>query len=375
MKLGFWNGSSKGGKFFAPTITNLTMFNRITSSPLFLKLFVWEYWPMGLAIVPTVAFWLWFGLRARRLFFFSAVNPAIETGGMMGESKIDIMRHLPEEHLPKTVFVKTGTPWEKIISELKALEMDYPLIAKPNVGERGFQVLKVEEEDMLRDYHAANRMDFLIQEFVDLPLEVSILYHRFPDREKGAVTSVCLKEFLQVKGDGRSSIRDLMKRDPRANLQVGRFEQEKPEVLSQVPASGEQLLLEPIGNHCRGTKFLSGNHLIDPELNAVFDRLTRKMDGIHYGRFDMKCSSMDELRKGNSFKILEYNGVSSDPAHIYDPSIPVWKKYRDVFRHWEIMYRIYLVQRDKGVRAMGLAEAWGTWRSYWKYKHRIEGAD
>ncbi|MBK7406874.1 MAG: hypothetical protein IPL49_12820 [Saprospirales bacterium] len=351
------------------------MLRRIQSSPLYLKLFVWEYWPMGLSIVPTVLFWLWFALRARRLFFFSAVNPAIETGGMMGESKIDIMRYLPEAHLPKTVFVPKDTPWEKIYAQMQEKGMSYPLIAKPNVGERGFQVLKVEREEMLREYHTQNQLDFLVQDFVGLPLEVSILYHRFPGQDKGAITSICLKEFLHVRGDGLSSIRDLMEQDPRANLQVGRFELEKPKVLNQVPAPGEDVLLEPIGNHCRGTKFLSGNHLIDPQLNAVFDRISQDMDGIHYGRFDMKVSSIEDLRKGNGFKILEYNGVSSDPAHIYDPAIPIWKKYRDIYRHWEIMFRIYRVQRRAGVRAMGYGEAWRAWKMYWAYKKSVDTAN
>lgn len=340
--------------------------------PVYLKIFVWEYWPMWMGILPTLFFWLWFALRTRRLFFFSAVNPSIETGGMMGESKIDIMRYLPSEFLPHTVFVKKGTPWEEVAEAVRKEGLPYPLIAKPNVGERGFLVVVVHDEAMLRAYHTRNDMDFLIQEFVSLPLELSILYHRFPEAEKGAVTSVCLKEFLSVTGDGRSSVRQLMDREPRARLQIARFEKESPEKLAWAPANGERLLLEPIGNHCRGTKFLSGNHLIDAELTAVFDRISHRMEGIHYGRFDMKCSSLEDLRKGHGFKILEFNGVSADPAHVYDPSIPVWKKYRDIYRHWKIIYRIYLAQRTRGHKAMSFRAALDAWNRYWSYIKKVE---
>ncbi|MFZ2898684.1 MAG: hypothetical protein WA004_08690 [Saprospiraceae bacterium] len=343
------------------------MVKGVREHPLFLKVFVWEYWPMWMGILPTIFFWLWFALRARRLFFFSAVNPSIETGGMMGESKHRIMNHIPEEYLPDTVFVKRGMGWEEVAGAVRQKGLVYPLIAKPDVGERGFQVVVARDEGMLRAYHARNDMDFLIQDFVELPEEVSILYHRFPGAEKGAITSICLKEFLGVRGDGRSSVRQLMEREPRASLQVARFEQESPDKLAAVPAEGERLLLEPIGNHCRGTKFLSGNHLIDAELTAVFDRISHRMEGICYGRFDMKCGSIEALRRGQDFKILEFNGASAEPAHVYDPAIPVWKKYRDIFRHWQIMYHIYLAQRERGYEAMSFGEAREAWKRYWRY--------
>jgi hypothetical protein len=348
------------------------MLERIKTSPLYLKLFVWEYWPMELAVVPTVFIWLWFSLRARSLFFFSAVNPTIETGGMMGERKNRIMQQLPQQHLPKTVFVQRGDSWERVQAELARQGLSFPLIAKPNVGERGFEVRKLENAEELQGYFDRHDMDFLIQEFVALPVEISVLYHRFPGQNRGAITSVCLKEFLSVRGDGRSSIRELMARAPRANLQLPRFKKEKPGLLAQAPAAGEQVLLEPIGNHCRGTAFLSGNHHIDPELTAVFDRISREMNGIHYGRFDMKCSSIDELRQGKGFSILEYNGVSSDPAHIYDPAIPVWEKYRDIYRHWAIIYQIYRQQRTRGYRPMTWPEALAAWKDYRAYKKAVQ---
>ena len=91
------------------------------------------------------------------------------------------------------------------------------------------------------------------------------------------------------------------------------------------------------------------------------------MDGIFYGRFDMKCSSLDNVRKGEKFKVLEYNGVAADPAHIFDPAMPIGEKYREIYRHWRILYHIYRVQRLKGVQAMSLRTAWQSWRDYWRH--------
>jgi hypothetical protein len=327
----------------------------------------WEFWPMNLAIVPTILMWLVFSIRARSLFFFSTVNPAMESGagGMMGEEKNQIMECLPPAYLPVTAFVPVGRPWNEIQAQLNQLGLSYPLIAKPNVGERGLRVLKAEDEEALRQYHENSHWDYLIQEFVDFPLEISVFYHRFPGQGRGAITSLCFKEYLSVSGNGRSSVRSLMENNIRSRLQIERLAREKPALLDSVPAAGERVLLEPIGNHSRGTKFLNANHLIDDELTAAFDRISNDMQGMYYGRFDIKCESWERLKAAEGFKILEYNGAAAEPAHIFDPSVPIWKKYRDTYLHWAIMYRIYRAQRQNGIRPIRWRQAREIWRRYY----------
>lgn len=318
---------------------------------------------MWLANAPVVAIWLWFALRARHPFFFSAVNPAIETGGVLGESKIDILRRLPEHVVPKTLFIPAGTPLQKIVQQIQASGLGFPLIAKPNVGERGFLVKKLHTPSDLASYLDRQPPDFLIQEYVDWPVELAVMHHRYPNGEPGRVTSVCIKEMLGIRGDGSHSVRELMAMDLRSRLQLERFEREHPAWLDKVPAPGEQIELEPIGNHCRGTKFLDGNHLIDERLHQLFNEVAAKMNGINYGRFDLRCPSLDGLRSG-VFKVMEYNGIAAEPAHIYDPSVRLWDKYRTIYGHWKIIYRIYQQQRRRGVKCMSLAEAWRHLRRY-----------
>ena len=144
-------------------------------SPFFIKLFNWEYWPAWLVHAPTLLMWLWFALRSRSLFFFTNVNPVIETGGVFGESKINILRRIPKWALPKTIYVERQ---EMSLSEMnlavKKENIDFPLIAKPDVGERGFMVSKIENEEALTNYFQNINSDFLIQEFADNPLEISV---------------------------------------------------------------------------------------------------------------------------------------------------------------------------------------------------------
>jgi hypothetical protein len=336
--------------------------------PFLFKLRNWEYWPIWLANIPTVLFWLFFALKARKLFFFSTANPGIETGGVLGESKINILRRIPEEYLPITLFV-TAEDRDPValLNRIKAGGLTFPIIVKPDVGERGFMVEKINDESAFQHYLQRSRVAFLIQEFVSLPQEISVMYYQMPGENSGAVTSICIKEMLHVVGDGTTTVEALMAAYPRASLQLDRFRREKKDLLHQVPAAGEKLLLEPIGNHSRGTTFLNGNHWIDKELNELFTSVGRRMDGIFYGRFDMKCASIDELRKGESFKILEFNGVTAEPAHIYDPGYPIGATYRDIYQHWRIIYQIYLRQKVRGVLAMTFGEAWRAISDYRTY--------
>lgn len=327
---------------------------------------------MWLANTPLVLTWMWFALRARKLFFFSAVNPVIETGGMWGESKWGILQRLPKTHQPLGFFVEKGTSPVIVQGKIKAMGMNFPVIAKPDVGERGTLVAKIKTGTALIGYMQANQMDFIIQDFVSLPVELSVMYHRFPGQKTGKVTSICVKETLKVTGDGQSTVRELMAGSVRASFQLERFEIKFPKLLQRVPAAGEQIELEPIGNHCRGTKFLNGNAEIDEALTRQFDKVAVQMDGIHYGRFDLKCRSIDDLRRTGRFLIIEFNGIGAEPAHIYDPSYPIWKKYRDIYQHWRIIFRIYRQQRALGHRGMSVREVVERVRAYRAYQRSLK---
>jgi hypothetical protein len=63
------------------------------------RLTQWEYWPFEVIYLPIFVYWLWLSVKARSLFFFSAANPSIENGGMLGESKLRFSTGSP---LPQT---------------------------------------------------------------------------------------------------------------------------------------------------------------------------------------------------------------------------------------------------------------------------------
>ncbi len=332
---------------------------------------VWEYYPWWLANVPVYGIFLWFALRARHFFFFSNINPAIPLSGALGESKKAILDLVPEHLKPVTVFVPAGTSLDDVERFMRLAGIHYPVVAKPDVGERGFLVQKFDHPEALGQHLKRFQADFLIQEFLNYPMEATVLFHRFPDGSRFGITSVCTKEFLSVTGDGVSSVRHLMSRTPRSAFQVERFEREHPETLNRIPSAGEVMLLEPIGNHARGTKFLNANHLIGPELLNAFEPLCTRIEGVHFGRFDLKCDSVEALYRGE-FKAMELNGVFGEPAHVYDPEYGAWRAYRDYARQWRILFELHRAQMRRGVRPTSYRKAFQIVRDYFRYKKRLQ---
>lgn len=330
------------------------------------KTYHWEFWPAWLFNIPIVFFWLWHSLRARSLFFFSAANPAIETGGLLGESKEAIMQQVPDRWKPSGLFVQEGTSLEALRDMTKGAAIRFPIFAKPDIGERGFRVAKLENLEALAAYHGeSNSFDYLIQEYVAWPLEVSVLHYRFPKEQKGHISSVCVKKYLSVTGDGKSRLGKLIEEYPRARFHkevlLGIWGEDWEKVLGK----GEELVLVPVGNHSRGATFLNANDQIDEDLCRVFDEVSHSLNGILFARYDLKCASFDALRRGEDFTILEINGAGAEPAHIYDPDNALLRAYRDMFRHWNALYRVGRVQHTLGVPYMTWAEA----REFWK-RHR-----
>lgn len=339
----------------------------VKTSPFLIRLRHWEYWPFFITYLPVGFYWLYLSLKARSPFFFSASNPGIETGGLFGESKINILDRVPEELKPKTLFFNGTSTVESVKQGLIEHAMDFPVIVKPDIGERGFLVEKVNCLQELASYFQQNKAQSIVQEYVTFPEEYNILYYRFPGAERGAITSITIKEFLTVVGDGQSTVKELMEKRKRACLQIKRLEDTQPELLNHIPRKGEELLLEPIGNHTRGTKFVNGNHLIDESLVNTFDEVAKQIDGIYFFRFDVRCASFEELKSGN-FKILEINGCGGEPSHVYDPEYPLLSAYKDLFEHWKIIYRIGIANKKRGIDYMTFSEAIRSVKSFRRYK-------
>ena len=319
-------------------------------SRFFIKLRSWEYWPLNVVYAPIYLYWLWLGAKAGTLMFFEALNPGIKYGGLYGDSKKDILDLIPEEYLPRTIFVPKGKNLEEILAAITQKGITFPLIAKPDIGERGFLVEKLKDKEELAVYLGRCDLDLIIQDYVTYSEEISVLYYRFPEEPKGHITSITLKKYLSVTGDGKATVRELVEAYPRAFLQLPTLESRHPDLLDTIPLQGQEIELVPYGNHCRGAMFLNGNDDIDAQLLETFDKLSHQMQGIYFGRFDIKCESMQALKEGRDFAILEFNGAKAEPTHIYQPGFSMLEAYRVLFRQWNTIYALSKANMKRGFR-------------------------
>lgn len=332
------------------------------SHPFWIRLSHWEYWPFEVVYLPIFFYYLWLSLKARSFFFFSASNPSIETGGLWGESKAKILDAISDEFKPKTLFISTDTHIDSILEQVDEQGLTYPIIAKPNVGERGWRVEKINHWEHLVNYAQHRPGDFLIQEYVDEPLELGVFYYRMPGQKTGTISSIVQKEFLTIRGNGRNCIEELIMQNERAVLQLPALYEKYGSRFHEIPPVGEVITLVPIGNHSKGTKFLNANHLITPQLTQVFDRISQSIDGFYYGRYDLRCRSVADLYAGKHIKIMELNGAGAEPAHIYNPGFSIREAYRVLFHHWRILYDISRENHRRGIPYMSLTEAHQLWK-------------
>lgn len=317
--------------------------------PFWIKLWNWEYWPSMAFYWPMVVYGPLLALRYRHPCFFSAANPSMYISGMGLESKFETLQMLPAHLCPLSVKVGPGMELTSVLEMIRKSGLDFPLIVKPDVGFRGLLVSKIQTPEELGQFLQRYPVDLILQEFLDYPEEVGVFYVRMPGTEKGRIISLTLKKFLSVTGDGQRTLRELVALKPRALLQQARLEETFAEEMGRVPENGEVVRLGIVGNHSKGTLFINGTAEADERLAQVFDEVTRDMRGFHYGRFDIKCKSLEALKEGRDFKIIELNGIGAEPTHIYDQSrISYIGALWTIMRHWTLVARISSINHALG---------------------------
>ncbi|ETN96049.1 hypothetical protein SAMN04487906_0588 [Zhouia amylolytica] len=332
-----------------------------------IKIKSWEYWPMWILYVPVFIQHFWLAIKARSLFFFLNTNPGIE-GFILSDSKYKTLKLVPREFVPKTILVRPESSFEEVYGMMGEEQISFPIVLKPDIGYRGLLVSKIDNQSELKEKLKNANINYVIQEYIDYPIEIGVFYYRLPNNISGSIPSVTLKDFLSLHGDGQRTFQELVYTNSRAYLQKDKLEEKFRAEWGTVIPKGKTILLEAIGNHNRGTKFINGNHLITENLQQVFDELCKSMNGFYFGRFDIRTRSIEDLLLGREFKVLEVNGIGAEPTHIYDPEYKLYQGWKDMLSIWKISYEIAMVNRKKGAAFPKYAEAKRRWDSYRDYK-------
>lgn len=265
------------------------------------------------------------------------------------ESKKEIYDLIPQQYYPKTELIKEGTAVENVIKTVESAAIKYPFIAKPDVGLRGSGVKKINTVQDLKEYAEKANFNYLVQDLIPFSNEVGIFYVRYPNEKLGRITGIVSKEFLIITGDGFSTVQELIKQNPRYELQLNVLKKEYGKKLFEILPKGEKLNLVPYGNHARGAKFVDGSHWITPELTKTINEMCLQIPGFYFGRLDVMYNTIEELELGINFAVVELNGAGSEPTHIYDPKHSLFFAWKELARHIAYMYEISVANHKNGV--------------------------
>jgi pimeloyl-ACP methyl ester carboxylesterase len=340
-----------------------------------LRLTKWEYWPPWASYVPLVIWIAVLAIRHRSFVVFTAANPAIPASGFIGESKIDILRGLSgsAERIARSAIIVGSVPTtvkRRLVDTFMQREgLSLPVVLKPNAGQRGSGVVVARSNEELDAYLDRCVVDTIVQEYVD-GAEFGVFYCRRPSEIRGRIISVTEKRLPFVVGDGVRSLERLILDDDRA-VGMARFHLRRQQNrLNVVPKAGEAVLLGDLGTHCRGALFLDGRAFLTHELERAFDELSKGFDGFHFGRYDVRVTSLAEFERGLGFKVIELNGVTSEATHIYDPGIGLCEAYRALFEQWRLAFEIGAENVRRGATVTSL---WALGRLLLEYRDHSQG--
>lgn len=319
----------------------------------------WEFWPRWLFYLPLLPFWVLLALKHWSATIWTAANTCMPHGGVVGERKSDILSRLPGWAVVPFELIDAAEGGARVAQFGRLVRergWAFPLIAKPDVGERGegFRLLLdfATAEAALREHSEA----LLIQPYHAGPFEAGVFYVRPPGSSRGKIFSITDKYFPRVIGDGYSNVRTLLWADARYRIQAGTFLSRLGPLAERVPRAGEPVALAAAGNHCQGTLFRDGSHLLTPALERAIDEIALRIEGFHFGRFDIRYENVEEFKRGERLAIIELNGVLSESTNIYDPSNSLFRAYLTLAKQWLLAFDIGAANARRGARVTGVLE-------------------
>lgn len=260
---------------------------------------------------------------------------------------------LPDDFYPKTLYINPKISLCELSLLIQSHSFSFPFIVKPNVGMAGILFRKIDDQKQLAYYHQEIAFEYIVQELVDYPMEIGVFYIRHPMEHSGKITALFSKRLPMIIGDGISTIEEILQKNNCTIIEEsGKLTRED---LKRILPKDEKFLLSFIGNRYHGASFHDLSELIDDKLLALFDTISHSSQ-FYYGRFDIKCVSIEELKNGNYFSILEFNGAGSIPNHIYTGNFTLKKAYSEIINHWEYLYKISAYNNRNGY------PYWHTWK-------------
>jgi len=343
--------------------------------------------PYGIFYTPIGIQWVLLGIRYRSMTLPTIANPLIEAGGLWGESKSKLMSSISAENFnyiaPFTTLkldsnLTSEALLENALVKIKAKGLQFPIVVKPDIGWLGIGVRVVKDESMLLDYINIypKGLTIIMQKLIPYKGEAGVFFVRWPGETTGKVTSLTIRYFPYIVGDGISTVEELINRDERLRYKSSFYFGKESlhqglsiELLKSVPQQDEMIQIAFIGSIRVGGLYINGEKYITSKLNDRFNQIACSIPEFYFGRFDIKFKSIEQLQQGSDFNIFEINGAGSEAIHVWDANMPLLKVFRELFRYQSLLFKISDINRNRGFKPMGGKEFYTFTKQYKKLMH------
>ncbi|MGB0414840.1 MAG: alpha/beta fold hydrolase, partial [Coraliomargarita sp.] len=151
-----------------------------------IRLTQWEYWPALPVYLPVFLYGCWLALRYRSTTLWALCNPGMHPiSGLAMESKSEILKSLnpASNKLPEwTLLPESANTMERLHAfqqfQKKRGEL-WPVVFKPDVGQRGEGVAVIDNLSQAERYLSANSEAIIVQAYASGP-EFGVFYYRLP---------------------------------------------------------------------------------------------------------------------------------------------------------------------------------------------------
>ncbi|MGC6606635.1 MAG: alpha/beta fold hydrolase [Lentimonas sp.] len=329
----------------------------------------WEFWPALPVYLPVFLYCAGLAIRHRSVTVWAACNPGMyPASGLVLESKSDILSQLNSQ-------IQCVADWARIEPAdtvearmttlgnfMKVHSLNYPVVLKPDIGQRGEGVAVIKSKVQAEVYLRENGEPVIAQRFIP-GAEFGVFMVRMPG-EEFEIFSITEKVLPTLVGDGKRSLERLILDDERAVALAKHYMKVNIARLQEVPVEGASIPLVELGTHCRGAVFLDGNSHKSDALLARLSNVLASYDGFNFGRFDLRVGSTEQLMAGEGLQILELNGVSSESTDIYDPKNSIFHAWSVLCRQWRLAFEIGAANREKGASVPTLGEILAVLRGH-----------
>ena len=340
-----------------------------------LKCSALERIPKWVICIPLTVQWIWLALRYKSLTLPSCANPAITSGGLVGEGKLEYLTAMgPVARAATAAYYPISTYGPLLGIELRQVMrnsgLTFPIIAKPNLGLCGYGVRFLSNQGELQSYLASfprNEM-VLLQAYLPAEGEAGIFYVRDPETDQGRLIGLTLRYFPRVMGNGHQTLAELINADPSARRLVASSQHECKLDMQKVPNAGEIVRLSTIGSTRVGGLYRNGSVHITEQLTQAIDVIARDMPNFYFGRFDVRFDSLYDLSTGTGFSIIEVNGAGSEAIQAWDPDVALATGLRIIFEKQKILFSIGDAMRRMGFYPIGVMS---LAKLYWRQRRLI----